>query len=178
MTFTVNLRITKAVIDYFKGFAVVLRFLLLAVFMVGVPALVEARGCYSLSEFESEQGLRIHSELMVIGLTCQKVPGGDKLFPKYQTFTRKNQYLLEEYENTMIRHYRAVGATSPAKSLHNLRTGMANEISQKAIRMNIGAFCGHYKNRIDQALQMDHDTIRRWAQKRWPTQPPSKPLCG
>jgi|TARA_B100001971_G_C18228412_1_gene562192 hypothetical protein len=154
-----------------------LRVALVTIFMIFSVSAAEARGCYSQSELESEQGLRIHSELMVIGLTCQKIKGGKNLYSKYQAFTRKNQYLIQEYENTMIRYYREAGAASPNKSLHNLRTGLANEISQKAIRMNIGAFCHHYKSRIDQALSMNHDTIRRWARKQWPSQPPTKPLC-
>ena len=145
--------------------------------MFAMPQMAVAKSCYSDLEFESEQGLRIHSELMVIGLTCAKMPGGQRLYGKYQNFTRKNRYLIEEYENTMLRHFRETGKAKPSRALHNLRTGLANEISQKAIRMNVAAFCGHYKTRIDQALAMDHDTIRRWARQQWPSQPPSKPLC-
>ena len=154
------------------------RVLLVAVFLIFSISAAEAKTCYSPMEFESEQGLRIHSELMVIGLTCQKISGGKHLYGKYQAFTRKNQYLLEEYENTMLRFFKESGAASPNRSLHNLRTGLANEISNKAIRMNVGAFCHHYKSRIDQALSMNHDTIRRWARKQWPSQPPTRPLCG
>lgn len=135
-----------------------------------------ASNCYSFQEFEAEQGLRIHSELMVIGLTCQKVSGGAGLYNKYRKFTNKNQYLLGQYEDLMLAHYRSYGQDAEA-SLHDLRTGLANEISQKAIRMNMVAFCRHYGGRIDQALNMDHDTLRKWAQQQWPTQPPSKPLC-
>jgi len=154
-----------------------LRYFLSLVFIFSMTLTAQAKTCYTAGEVESEQGLRIHSELMVIGLTCAKVRGGQSLYSKYQSFTRKNKYLIEEYENTMIRYFKESGASSPAKSLHGLRTGIANEISQKAIRMNIGAFCNHYKTRIDQALNMDHDTIRRWARKTWPSQPTTRPLC-
>lgn len=136
-----------------------------------------AGNCYSNQEFEAEQGLRIHSELMVIGLTCQKVRGGEGLYNKYRKFTNKNQYLIGQYEDVIMGHFRSYGQDAEA-SLHDLRTGLANEISQKAIRMNMVAFCKHYGGRIDQALNMDHNTLRRWAQQQWPTQPPSKPLCN
>ena len=136
-----------------------------------------ASGCYNAQEFEAEQGLRIHSELMVIGLTCQKVRGGEGLYNKYRKFTNKNQYLLGQYETTMLSHFRSTGQDAEA-SLHDLRTELANEVSQKAIRMNMAAFCRHYGGGIDQALTMDHDTIRRWAQQEWPTQPASKPKCN
>lgn len=143
---------------------------------LGSTSAQSSAGCYSDFEFEAEQGLRIHSELMVIGLTCQKSPGGAALYGKYQTFTRKNQYLIEEYENSMMNHYRDSGQ-NPTRALHHLRTGLANEISQKAIMMNVSTFCRHYGSRVEQALGMDHDTVRRWARKEWPKQPPSKPRC-
>ncbi|MGM0422377.1 MAG: hypothetical protein ACQEQL_04665 [Pseudomonadota bacterium] len=142
----------------------------------GTGPAAAAGGCYSDFELEAEQGLRIHSELMVIGLTCQKAPGGSGLYGKYRTFTRKNQYLLEEYETSLMNHYRNSGQ-NPSRALHNLRTGLANEISEKAIMMNVSTFCRHYGGRVEKALNMNHDTIRRWARKEWPSQPPTKPLC-
>lgn len=151
-------------------------FTMIAILAVLSVSPAQAAPCYTAEEFEAEQGLRIHSELMVIGLTCQKAGGGAGLYNKYRKFTNKNQYLLGIYEDTMMGFFRKNGG-DPVKSLHDYRTGLGNDISQKAIRMNVGAFCRHYGGRIDQALAMDHDTLRRWAQKQWPSQPPTRPLC-
>ena len=51
---------------------------------VGVPA-ATGRQCYTQEEAEAEQGIRIHSELMVIALNCQHMtPKGWKNF--YQQY--------------------------------------------------------------------------------------------
>lgn len=134
--------------------------------------------CYSASEMEAEQGLRIHSELMVIGLTCLRMPtGGPQLYSKYQTFTKKNQGLITGYENDIISYYRRTGMPNPEGKLHTLRTQLANEISQHAITMSVSSFCRNYGGRIDRALAMDNGKLRRWAQHSWSATTTSKPSC-
>src|ERR1700722_14652871 len=95
-----------------------------------------AQACYSAREFEAEQGIRIHSELMVIGLTCIKTPEGQQLYDKYQQFTEKNADLLSGYETDLINYYSKEGAANPENKLNTLRTDMANEISRRAISMS------------------------------------------
>ena len=129
-----------------------------------------APACYNIAEFEAEQGLRIHSELMVIGLTCAKMPNGAALYGKYQQFTAKNKNLITMYENALIAHYGA------EKEFHAMRTGLANRISQLAIG-NVVGFCNAFSPRIDAALGMDQEKIRRWAQQVWRDAPTSKPIC-
>lgn len=141
-------------------------------------AAATARACYTPQEFEAEQGIRIHSELMVIGLTCMKMPGGGAaLYKKYQAFTQKNQSLISMYEDEMIAHFRARGDKDPEKSLHTLRTTLANKISEHAIEMSTLSFCTHFGSRIDQALAMDTPKLRRWAQHVWPQTPAQEPFC-
>ena len=135
------------------------------------------RGCYTAHEYEAEQGLRIHSELMVIGLTCLKMPGGRQIYDKYARFTQKNQSLIAEYETEMIGYYRHEGAPNPEKNLHTLRTNLANDISKHAIQMSTASFCQAFSSRVDQALAMDQSKIRKWAQQVWPKTPASHPVC-
>ncbi len=135
-----------------------------------------AAGCYTMAEYEAEQGLRIHSELMVIGLTCAKMPGGAALYSKYQSFTAKNQTLITMYENALIAHFRKQGGGNPETQFHTLRTGMANKISQLAIG-NVVGFCHAFTPRLDAAMNMEQEKIRRWAQQVWRDAPTSKPIC-
>jgi hypothetical protein len=136
-----------------------------------------ASGCYTAREVEAEQGLRIHSELMVIGLTCLKMPGGQETYAKYARFTNKNQALIGGYEESIISWYRSQGVSNPEKELHTLRTNLANDISRHAIEMGALGFCQHFTPRIDTALAMDQTTLRRWAQHVWPGTPVSHPTC-
>ena len=138
-----------------------------------------AQACYTAREREAEQGIRIHSELMVISLTCMKMPGGEDLYDKYQHFTRKNGDLISEYESVLIGYYKSEGATNPEKKLTTLRTEIANNISGRAITMSTRTFCEKYASHIDRALTMDEQKLRRWAQNTWPEQQPiSERMCS
>ena len=150
----------------------------IAAFMTTTAAQAVAGQCYTPREFEAEQGLRIHSELMVISLTCMKMPQGASMYQKYQAFTNKNKILLSSYEDDMIEFFRAQGVSAPEKEFHTLRTALANQISQHAIKMSTSNFCQHFGNRIDSALSMDQQKLRRWAQQPWPNSPTTKPVCG
>ncbi len=147
--------------------------------LLSLASVTEARAarCYNISQFEAEQGLRIHSELMVISLTCQRIPGHAGLYDKYQQFTQKNRILLADYENRLISYYKSNGSAAPSKQLHTLRTDLANEISQHAVSMSVTSFCSHFSSRIDRALSMDRDTLQRWARQVWPDQKTTAPLC-
>ena len=134
-------------------------------------------GCYTPQEYEAEQGIRIHSELMVIGLTCQKMPDMRDSYAKYKQFTLKNARLLGGYENELIGFYRKSGISSPDMELHGLRTRLANQISRHAISMSTKSFCNSFGPRINQALAMDEKTLRLWAQKAWNNHPASQRMC-
>ena len=136
-----------------------------------------ASRCYNINQFEAEQGLRIHSELMVIGLTCQLIPGYNGLYGQYQQFTHKNRTLIADYENRLINFYKTRGSGEPTRKLHTLRTDIANEISQHAIKMSVTSFCNHFSPRLERAMHMDQPTLQRWARQIWPDQKTSTPLC-
>jgi hypothetical protein len=151
---------------------------LASVLFLSVSGQALASSCYTSREVEAEQGLRIHSELMVIGLTCLKMPGGRDLYTKYSQFTQKNQSLITGYEDAIIEYYRSQGVKNPEQKLHTLRTNLANTISRHAIEMSTSSFCGHFGTRIDKALAMDQGTLRRWAQHTWADTPVSQPMCA
>lgn len=145
--------------------------------LIGWLLPVVAEACYSPREVEAEQGIRIHSELMVIGMTCAKMPQGRDLYNKYQIFTSRNSGIISEYEADMIAYYTRMGASNPEQRFHSLRASLANTISRQAVSMSVGGFCQQFAPRLDQALAMDEDTLRRWARQVWPGQTFPEPLC-
>jgi hypothetical protein len=154
-----------------------MRFTVFALFL-SLTAASSAQACYSAREQEAEQGLRINSELMVIGLTCARMPQGHELYSKYQQFTQKNADLIAEYETNLINYYSSQGISNPENKLNTLRTDMANEISSRAISMSTHTFCDTYSSHIDRALEMDQHRLRQWAQSTWPNQPASERMCS
>ncbi|PCI00957.1 MAG: hypothetical protein COB76_02400 [Alphaproteobacteria bacterium] len=151
-------------------------FIFLVAFLASTS--VQAR-CYSSAEVEAEQGLRIHSELMVISLNCHKMSHRNgNLHIQYKDFTRRHQDLVVEYESTMKNYYRRTGHKNPERSINDLRTDLANKISTDAARMRPNVFCKYYGSRINQALAMDRAKLRRWAATVFPSHPVSKPICA
>jgi len=134
--------------------------------------------CYNSAEFEAEQGLRIHSELMVIALNCHKsTHGSGNLYIQYKDFTRRHQGLIGQYEQTLKNYYSRSGIQNAELKINDLRTQLANKISNDAARMKPNVFCKAYGSRITQALGMDQAKLRRWASTPFAGHPVSRPQC-
>lgn len=136
--------------------------------------------CYTMSEVEAEQGIRIHSELMVIGLNCQHLGPRDRnnLYALYKDFTQKHASLLRGYENTLINYFRQSGKRNPEMAMHDMRTNFANKIAKDAAVMRPDAFCAYYAPRIPRADAMSEQQVRQWAQTVFKGFPPSEPACN
>lgn len=156
-----------------------MRFLLILTGMIFLSSAANAGACYSNVEAEAEQGIRIHSELMVIGLNCQHMGKreGMNLYQQYRQFTSDHSGLFAKYEKILISHFAQNGGGKAEAQLNALRTGFANKISNDVASMRPDVFCSRYAPRITQASAMDHTTLRKWASTIYPSHPVSKPLC-
>ncbi len=144
-----------------------------------MTAPVQAKSCYSIAEAEAEQGIRIHSELMVIGLNCMHMtpPGQKNYYMQYKDFTSTHKSLIQNYESRLINYYKRTGVVKPEKKLNDLRTSLANKISENAAKMRPDVFCSRYIERIGRAGRMNHKQVVNWATTFYDTHPVSNPLC-
>lgn len=158
---------------------IVAGFLGLVLVLLTAGAVQAKEGCYSLQEAEAEQGIRIHSELMVIGLNCQHMtPAGWKNFyQQYREITAKNSDLFAGYEETLINYYARSGVSNPEGRLHDLRTEFANKVSTDAAQMRPDVFCANYAPRLPKAAQMSREDLRNWAATVVASHPVSHPVC-
>lgn len=156
-----------------------MRFVLVFLMFLIVPATVQANSCYSNLEAEAEQGVRIHSELMVIGLNCQHMGKreGMNLYGDYRSFTARHANLFAKYEEILMNYFSANGDSNPEASLNTLRTQFANKISKDAASMRPDVFCSRYAPRITKAVAMNQTDIRKWAATIYPSHPVSHPVC-
>lgn len=136
--------------------------------------------CFSPLEAEAEQGIRIHSELMVISLNCQHLtpPGQENLYSQYRKFTSKNASLFATYEMLLIKQFKDEGSADAERQLHSLRTQFANKISKDAAVMRPDAFCKTYAPRIQKAATMNEAALHKWASTFFPGFGPSRPICA
>lgn len=134
------------------------------------------RTCFTEAEAEAEQGIRIHSELMVIGLNCQHMTprSWKNIYAQYREITSRNAPLLAGYERTLINYYQQAGARNPERSLHDLRTEMANKVSKDAARMRPDIFCANFAQRIPKVAKMSSADFRNWASSALNS---STPMC-
>lgn len=153
-------------------------------FLTATPVRAEddsvGTGCYSAEEMEAEQGLRIHTELMIIGLNCQHLAaanGNGNLYRQYEDYTRRHTGLIAEYERKMVNFYRRSGSANTERDINDLRTLLANKIAGEVVRLQPNVFCKAYGGRITQALAMDETQIRQWARTVFAGFEPTRPSC-
>ncbi|PZP54667.1 MAG: hypothetical protein DI586_09195 [Micavibrio aeruginosavorus] len=136
--------------------------------------------CYTPLEAEAEQGIRIHSELMVIALNCQHLTpvGQENLYSQFRKFTAKNAALFSTYEMLLINFFKKTGSSNPDREMHTLRTNYANRISKDAATMRPDAFCSTYMPRIQKAAVMNEASLHKWASTFFPGFGPTRPICA
>jgi len=119
--------------------------------------------CYTADEFEAEQAIRLHTELMVIGLTCQSmdVPGKPSLFARYRQFTDTHQNLIRGWEKTMVGHFKRTQKGNSTRGFDTFRTRLANETSQRAIALSTPVFCATHAPQVDRFMTMTADDLLR-----------------
>ena len=151
----------------------------LVVFLL-LPAQAQAASCYSPAEAEAEQGIRIHSELMVIGLNCTHMgaKAGINLYGQYRQFTADHGDLFAAYEKILLKHFRESGSANPEADMNALRTRYANKISKDSAGMRPDIFCSKYAPRVLKASEMSRQDIRQWAATIYPSHPVSQPMCN
>lgn len=118
--------------------------------------------CYSKAEFEAEQGIRFHTELMVIGLTCRDAMGpGKDLFADYKRVTLALRDTIVGWERALIAHYKRTGAANPTRSLDNFRTAVANENAQRIASVTTPVYCQTQALQIERALALSAAEAKR-----------------
>jgi hypothetical protein len=156
-----------------------LNLMMIFVLNSGLSTQAFAEGCYTKSEAEAEQGIRIHSELMVIGLNCQHMgpSGNENLYLKYRKWTKKHEGIFANYEDTLMFYFSRNGIKNPESHLNTLRTNFANKISYEAAKMRPDIFCNHYGARIKRADGLSDTQIKDWASTFYASHPVSNPIC-
>ncbi len=144
------------------------------------PSPAHAVTCYTEAEAQAEQAIRIHSELMIIGLNCQhRTPTGEKnYYLQYKEFTASHGPLFAGYENILIQYYTRAGFKSAEGELNKLRTQFANKISGDAAKMRPDLFCNYYAPRIPKVRAMNNAQIQKWASTFYRAHPLSQPICA
>lgn len=118
-----------------------------ALLLCAVPMAAKA-ACYEPEEMRAEQLLRLHSEMMVVAVTCRQASDGSDLAFAYKAFTRKNLRALRAAEKTMMNYYKKTDDGDPVENLDRLRTKLGNEAGQTAADLTPPEFCVRYRDNL------------------------------
>lgn len=143
-----------------------------------MPSVALAAQCYTPDQFRAEQVVRYHSQMMVIGMLCGG-PYKQDTYAAYQAFTKRHEHTIRAEEDRLIAFFRQSGAASPTRALHDLRTGLANEMSMRAMNAR-GAYCRSMVSRYVQAKKVDPETFRQWIKTLSPASDlrSTRPVCA
>lgn len=119
----------------------------------------KAPACYNRKEHAAEQMVRLHTELMVIGLTCQSIFPEHNTFVKYQEFTIKNRAMLSEAEGALISHFQRNGGGGTNR-FDTYRTELANQISRRVGVIGSYSYCQQFIPRANNALAMPQADLK------------------
>ncbi len=141
-----------------------------------LPHSVSAGECYTADEFEAEQGLRLHTDMEVIALTCKMDGYRRQLMAMHTTFTKKYLTQIRKWENTIARVYASSGG-SRNEVIDNFRTALANQKSHEASTINPRQFCIKYANWVPAVLAWSPEQVLNYVRTPDSERPTKKPPC-
>ncbi|MEM6902890.1 MAG: hypothetical protein AAF556_06605 [Pseudomonadota bacterium] len=98
--------------------------------------------CYTPREASAERAIRIHSELMVVGLTCAMHFDDPGLFVRYAKFTNQHRADIVAHEQAMIGYFAKTAEGNPKRRFDHWRTSIANAVSTRAALSSASIYCG------------------------------------
>ncbi len=134
----------------------------LVVGTLGLPAAAKTP-CYTQAEAEAEQAIRLHTEMMVVGLTCAAMnpATGPSLFAQYKEFTLRHKDEIGRWEKALIGHFKRHAKGNPTRHFDTYRTRLANEMSQRAIALTTPVFCDSHVPVVAKAGALSTDELKR-----------------
>ena len=127
---------------------IALPLLALTIFAAFIAAPAAASHCYAPEQVRAERLLRLHSELMVITVTCRQSSEGRDLVSAYTGFTRKNIAALREAERALIAYYADAYGGRGTDRFDTLRTKLANEYGQQSADESAPTFCANRRDKV------------------------------
>lgn len=113
--------------------------------------------CYNRAEYAAEQLLRMHTEIMTVGLYCKELAAQDDPFGLYQKFTVAHRSDISAAEKTLIDFYAKHGGRS---GFDTWRTEVANEASRRSAIINVGIYCHEFIDRVKDSMSLSDDDLK------------------
>ena len=154
-------------------------FLVALCLMTLAPLSAHAAGrCYSPEEIKAERLLRLHSELMVITVTCKQGSTGRDLVRAYTGFTQRHIGPIKQAEDTMAHYYAAAYGGTGLTQLDKLRTKLANEFGQLSANESAPAFCARRRDKVTAMYDSPPAALADESMRLYAASLSYEPACG
>ena len=137
-----------------------------------------AERCYSPEEIKAERLLRLHSELMVITVTCKQGSTGRDLVRAYTGFTKRHVDQIKQAEMTMSHYYTAAYGGDGTSRLDKLRTKLANEFGQQSANVSAPVFCAQRRDMVTTLFDSPPASLADESMRLYETALTDDPVCG
>lgn len=154
------------------------KFILAAALTVFAFSAQAADRCYAPEQVRAERLLRLHSELMVITVTCRQSSTGRDLVGAYSGFTNRNIAALREAEEILTGYYRAAYGGNGVDRLDTLRTKLANEYGQQIADASAPIFCGARRDKVIAMFEEPPPSLHEAALRDYEGSKTYAPICG
>lgn len=128
------------------------------------PVLDHPGVCLTEEELRAAQLVRLHTELMVTGLTCRAAYRDDGLFDQYQTFTVNHQDRLRNGQNVLGRYLARFQTGNSARLFDRFRTQMANYEGQVVMTLTASNYCREQYSRFYTLVELDEPQLDAYLQ--------------
>ena len=113
------------------------------------------RTCLTDDQMAATEMVRVHTMLMVTGLTCHRTYRDPELFGKYQTFTTLHQQRIRDTQSTLEaflgEHFRG----RRARLFDTFRTQVANSEAKTVLEITAPRYCLDQRNRYYTVVDFD-----------------------
>lgn len=115
--------------------------------------------CLPREEANADMLMKLHTELMQSSLACAQTYADPTLYDQYRAFTARNEEMLTEAEERLVRHFNATeGGDGPAL-FDEYRTALANEESQFLNRYSTESYCRIRESRFNSLIDAEGNRL-------------------
>ncbi len=111
--------------------------------------------CVGDEEIRADQFIKLHTEMMVTGLTCREPFRDPTLFSHYQTFTTEHQEMIRESQRTLGRFLGRYRSGNSNRLFDTYRTKVANGESQALMDVSATRYCAAYRDKFYSVARFD-----------------------
>ena len=123
------------------------------------------RACLTEDEMAATEMIRVHTMLMVTGLTCHRAYRDPALFGMYQSFTELHQQRIRDTQSTLEAFLGEHLPGRRARLFDTFRTQVANSEAMTVLEITAPRYCVDQRNRYYTVVEFSESELNDYIQQ-------------